>query len=161
MNASSHVQAAEKAAAKVAAEKEAAEHAAAEEAATRMESQAAADNFQKQLKQAAQVRHPCRYSYVATEIAFFGPFLQFRACALALKLLNAAEAPQKATVTSSSECACACAVQENTKLSAGLAPHPFLMRRTAQPKGGAPKVRNVVELTSPPLPPLHVTQVGS
>lgn len=79
MNASSHVQAAQRAAAKVAAEKEAAEQAAAEEAATRMESQAAADNFQKQLKQAAQVRHPYRYSHVATEIAFVGPFLQPRA----------------------------------------------------------------------------------
>lgn len=50
-------------------------------------------------------------------------------------------------------------LQDTAKINAGRTPHAFFERRAAQADAGAPKVKLVTELTTPPLPLLHITQV--
>ena len=115
--------------------------------------------FQRQLKESAAVRVPGELCLEDKDTAAHG------AEWLGAHILLLASAQSSMQVTScklkfgSGGCCHLVHVQENAKLSEGKALHPFLMRRTAQPDGVAPRVKAVMELTSPPLPPLHVTQV--
>lgn len=72
------------------------------------------------------------------------PFLRTSCVACSLSILDAL---------------CILWLQDTAKINAGRAPHSFFARRATQVDAGAAKVKVVTELTTPPLPPLHVTQV--
>ena len=51
-------------------------------------------------------------------------------------------------------------VQDTARINAGRTPHAFFAKRAAQADTGAARVRLVTELTEPPMPPIHITQVS-
>jgi hypothetical protein len=55
---------------------------------------------------------------------------------------------------------CEWCLQDTARINAGRTPHAFFARRAAQADIGAATVKLVTELTEPPLPPIHLTQVS-
>ena len=51
-------------------------------------------------------------------------------------------------------------MQDTARINAGRTPHAFFAKRAVQADTGAAKVKLVTELTEPPLPPIHITQVS-
>jgi hypothetical protein len=51
-------------------------------------------------------------------------------------------------------------MQDTARINAGRTPHAFFAKRAVQVDTGAAKVKLVTELTEPPLPPIHITQVS-
>lgn len=51
-------------------------------------------------------------------------------------------------------------MQDTARINAGRTPHAFFAKRAVQADTGAAKAKLVTELTEPPLPPIHITQVS-